>query len=110
MAFRDSLRYPHFQEMLSCYWLPGGVDEPLMELTERIKADAMPGEVETIRREIADFLRSANDDLDAAFDAEFVSYYWPRGDGLTARAWLTQLDACLAAPPEPGGDRRSGAY
>ena len=96
--------------MLSCYCLPGGVDVSLTEITERIKADAEPGEVETIRREIADFLHSANDDLDAAFDSEFVSYYWPGGDGLTARAWLTQLNTCLAAPSDPNGDHRSGAY
>ena len=36
------------------------------------------------RQETADLLRSENDDLYAAFDAEFVSCYWPGGDGLTS--------------------------
>ena len=110
MGQTDSTRYPNLQEMLSCYWLPGGIDEPLADIAERVKADSAPGEVDAIQREIAAFLRSSNDDLDAAFDAEFVSYYWPKGDGLTAREWLTRLQAYLAAPPDTSKDHRSGAY
>ncbi len=110
MAHTDSTRFPALQETLSCYWLPGGADESLAAIAERVKADARPGDVETIQREIARFLHSAYGDLDAAFDAEFVCYYWPRGDGLSARAWLIQLAGYLAAPPDTSKDHRSGAY
>ena len=110
MGHTDSTRYPALQEALSCYWLPGLADQPLREIAERIKADSTPEELAAIRRDIAEFLRFRNDELDEAFEQEFVSYYWPAGDGLTARQWLMQLDAVLEKPLDTSRDHRSGAW
>ncbi len=111
MAHTDSTRYPHLQDMLSSYWLPGGGDdEPLAVIAERVKADSPVDEVAAIRRDIAAFSLTTNDTLDEAFDQEFVSYVWPAGGGVSARAWLQELDACLAAPPDTSRDHRSGAW
>ncbi len=110
MAHTDSVLYPVLQEALSCYWLPGLADETLSDIAERIKADSAPEELAALRRDIAEFLRSHNDDLDEAFQQEFVSYYWPGGDGLTARDWLMQLAALLEQPPDTSRDHRSGAW
>lgn len=110
MAYTDSRRYPHLQEMLSIYWEPG-VDNPsLSEIAERVKADGPPDEVEAIRRDLAAFLVTTDGALDEAFDREFVSYVWPAGAGISVRTWLQELDACLAAPLDTSKDHRSGAW
>lgn len=110
MAHTDSTRYPHLQDMLSSYWLPGADDEPLADIAERVKADGPANEVEAIRRDIAAFSLTSNDTLDDAFDQEFVSYVWPAGSGVSAREWLQQLDACLATSTDISRDYRSGTW
>ena len=107
MGHVDSVRYPLLQEMIANYWHPDGQQEPLDEVIERAKADA-PDEIPALRAEIGDFLKLHDDDLDEAFVSEFVSYYWPRGGGQSAREWLSQIDEILSRPLDVSRDFSSG--
>jgi hypothetical protein len=104
-------RWPHVRDMLDSYFYhdPSSV-EPLEEAMERVKADCLRAEVDAILEDIADLLRHNDDDLEAAYKTDLRSYYWPGGDGLTIRQWLTLIEKFLKAPPDTSRDHRSGAF
>lgn len=85
-------------------------DDPLPERMEAVKADNDTNYAAAVRADIAAALRLDDAALAAAYDAELRSYYWPGGDGLSVRAWLTQVSQLLAAPPDTSRDHRSGQF
>ena len=85
-------------------------DDPLADRIEAVKADADPAAIAALRDEIADVLRHHDDDLERLFEAEFRTYYWPGGDGLSGRDWLAEIGTLLAAPPDTSRDHRSGLF
>jgi|GEM_PF-5500978 hypothetical protein len=105
------LRWPSLKEMLDSYfYLDPSSEEPLEDLLERVKADCPATEIGAIRADIADLLARDDPALDAAWVAELRSYYWPGGEGLSTRAWFTQIDRLLGTPPDTSRDHRTGAF
>jgi hypothetical protein len=104
-------KWPDLRSMLDSYfYLDPSNDDSLQETMERVKADCPRAEVDAILADIADVLRLNDKDLEAAYLARLQSYYWPGGDGLTVRQWLTLLQQFLSAPPDASRDHRSGAF
>ncbi len=104
-------RWPYMKDLLDTYfYLDPSSDESLEDKMERVKADCPAAEVSAIRTDIANLLGLDDLTLHAVFETALNSYYWPGGDGLTTRAWLTKIDRFLAAPPDMSRDHRSGVF
>ena len=104
-------RWAYLKNMLDSYFASDiSNEDPLWERMETVKADNDAAYVEAVRADIADVLRHRNDDLHDLYDRELRSYYWPGGDGLTPREWLTQVSDLLANAPDASRDHRSGLF
>ena len=104
-------RWAHLKNMLDSYFASDiSNGDPLWERMEAVKADNDADYVAAVRADIADMLRHHNDDLHELYDRELRSYYWPGGDGLTPREWLTQVTELLAEAPDASRDHRSGLF
>ena len=104
-------RWAHLRNMLDTYFgSDPSNDDPLQERMGAVKADNTADYVAAVRADIADALRLDDSALQSAYDTELRSYYWPGGDGLTPRAWLAQVTALLALPPDTSRDHRSGLF
>ncbi len=104
-------RWGHLRDMMDAYFgADPSNDDPLQERMEAVKADNSAEYVAAVRVDIADALRLDDSALQDAYESELRSYYWPGGDGSTPRAWLAQVAALLAAPPDASRDHRSGLF
>ena len=104
-------RWAHLKNMLDSYFSSDiANDDPLWERMETVKADNDAAYVTAVRADIADILRHHNDDLDNLYDTELRTYYWPGGDELTPRQWLSQLAEYLDRVPDTTRDFRSGLF
>lgn len=104
-------RWAHLRNMLDAYFASDPFnDDSLLERMEAVKADNAPSYVTAVRTDISEALCLDDSALDHAYAEEMESYYWHSGDGLTPRAWLTQVATLLAMPPDTSRDHRSGLF
>ena len=104
-------RWAHLRNMLDAYFCSDpSNDDPLKDRMEAVTVYNNADYVAAVRADIADALRLDDSALQDAYEAELRSYYWPGGDGLTPRAWLAQVAALLAGPPDVSRDHRSGLF
>jgi hypothetical protein len=85
-------------------------DESLAERMETVKADNGAAYVAAVRADLAKLLSRTDADLEAVCATDLRSYYWPGGDGLTSRQWLSLMAELLATPPDTTRDHRSGSF
>lgn len=104
-------RWATLKNMLDSYYGSDPLnDDPLTERMEAVKADNDAAYVAAVRADIADVLRHNNDDLESVYDAEFRNYYWPGGDGLTPREFLSDMADLLAMPADLARNHRTGLF